>query len=52
MRKPPKRRTDQSILNRPMTLLFAAATAAISVALKLPHPGLIFILLGYPPDWR
>lgn len=30
-----------------MTLLFAAATAAISVALKLPHPGLIITLLGY-----
>lgn len=30
-----------------MTLLFAAATAAISVALKLPHPGLIITLVGY-----
>ena len=30
-----------------ITLLFAAATAATSVALKLPHPGLIITLLGY-----
>lgn len=30
-----------------MTLLFAAATAATSVALKLPHPGLIITLAGY-----
>ncbi|MBL8416453.1 MAG: Bax inhibitor-1/YccA family protein [Propionivibrio sp.] len=30
-----------------MTLLFAALTAAISVALKLPHPGLIITLVGY-----
>ncbi|MBK9312084.1 MAG: Bax inhibitor-1/YccA family protein [Rhodocyclaceae bacterium] len=30
-----------------MTLLFAAATAAASVALKLPHPGLILTLIGY-----
>jgi modulator of FtsH protease len=30
-----------------MTLLFAAATAAISVALKMPHPGLILTLVGY-----
>ena len=30
-----------------MTLLFAAATAATSVALKLPHPGLIITLVGY-----
>jgi modulator of FtsH protease len=30
-----------------MTLLFAAGTAAASVALKLPHPGLILTLLGY-----
>ncbi len=30
-----------------MTLLFAAATAAASVALKLPHPGLILTLVGY-----
>lgn len=30
-----------------MTLLFAAFAAAISVALKLPHPGLIITLVGY-----
>lgn len=30
-----------------MTLLFAAATAATSVALKLQHPGLIITLAGY-----
>lgn len=30
-----------------ITLLFAAATAAMSVALKLPHPGLIVTLIGY-----
>ncbi|MFZ4536105.1 Bax inhibitor-1/YccA family protein [Propionivibrio sp.] len=30
-----------------VTLLFAAATAATSVALKLPHPGLIVTLAGY-----
>lgn len=30
-----------------MTLLFAAATAGISVALGLPHPGLIITLIGY-----
>ena len=30
-----------------MTLLFAATTAATSVALKLPHPGLIITLVGY-----
>ncbi len=30
-----------------MTLLFAAGTAAASVALKLPHPGLILTLVGY-----
>ena len=30
-----------------MTLLFAAVTAAASVALKLPHPGLIITLGGY-----
>lgn len=30
-----------------MTLLFAAATAATSVVLKLPHPGLIITLVGY-----
>ncbi|MDP2171878.1 MAG: Bax inhibitor-1/YccA family protein [Rhodocyclaceae bacterium] len=30
-----------------MTLLFAAATAAMSVALKLPHPGLVLTLAGF-----
>jgi len=30
-----------------MTLLFAAATAAVSVALKLPHPGILITLVGY-----
>ncbi len=30
-----------------MTLLFSALTAGVSVALKLPHPGLIVTLLGY-----
>jgi modulator of FtsH protease len=30
-----------------MTLLFAAAAAATSVVLKLPHPGLIITLVGY-----
>ncbi len=30
-----------------MTLLFAAATAATSVAMKLPHPGLMVTLIGY-----
>jgi modulator of FtsH protease len=30
-----------------MTLLFAAATAAATVALGLPHPGLIVTLIGY-----
>lgn len=30
-----------------MTLLFAAVTAAVSVALKLPHPGLVVTLIGY-----
>jgi modulator of FtsH protease len=30
-----------------MTLLFAATTAAASVALKLPHPGMIITLVGY-----
>ena len=30
-----------------MTLLLAASTAAASVALKLPHPGLIITLVGY-----
>lgn len=30
-----------------MTLLFSALTAGISVALNLPHPGLIITLVGY-----
>ncbi len=30
-----------------MTLLFAAATAGASVALKLPHPGILITLVGY-----
>ncbi len=30
-----------------MTLLFSAATAGISMALNLPHPGLLLTLLGY-----
>ena len=30
-----------------MTLLFAAITAAASVAMRLPHPGLIITLVGY-----
>jgi modulator of FtsH protease len=30
-----------------LTLLFAAATAGVSVALGLPHPGLIVTLIGY-----
>lgn len=30
-----------------MTLLFSAATAAVSMALQLPHPGLLLTLVGY-----
>lgn len=30
-----------------MTLLFSAVTAGISIALNLPHPGLIITLVGY-----
>ena len=30
-----------------MTLLFSALTAGISMALKLPHPGLLLTLGGY-----
>lgn len=30
-----------------MTLAFSAATAATSVALKLPHPGIILTLIGF-----
>ena len=30
-----------------MTLLFSAATAGVSMALSLPHPGLLLTLVGY-----
>ena len=30
-----------------MTLLFSALTAGISMALNLPHPGIIITLVGY-----
>ncbi len=30
-----------------LTLLFSAVTAGLSVALKLPHPGIIITLVGY-----
>jgi modulator of FtsH protease len=30
-----------------LTLLFSAATAAVSVAMNLPHPGLLITLVGY-----
>ena len=30
-----------------MTLAFSAVTAATSVALKLPHPGIILTLIGF-----
>ncbi len=30
-----------------MTLLFSAATAGISMILQLPHPGILFTLVGY-----
>ncbi len=30
-----------------MTLLFSAAAAGVSIALQLPHPGLLLTLLGY-----
>jgi modulator of FtsH protease len=30
-----------------MTLAFSAVTAATSVALKLPHPGIILTLVGF-----
>lgn len=30
-----------------LTLLFSAATAGISVAYNLPHPGIIIVLVGY-----
>ena len=38
-------RNTYSLLS--MTLLFSALTAGISVALNLPHPGLIITLVGY-----
>ena len=30
-----------------MTLLFSALTAGVSMALNLPHPGLVVTLVGY-----
>ena len=30
-----------------LTLLFSAGTAALSVAMKLPHPGILITLVGY-----
>lgn len=30
-----------------MTLLFSAATAGLSMALNLPHPGMIVSMVGY-----
>ena len=30
-----------------MTLVFSAITAGVSIALNLPHPGLILTLVGY-----
>ena len=38
-------RNTYSLLS--MTLLFSAATAAVSMALDLPHPGLLLTLAGY-----
>ena len=38
-------RNTYSLLS--MTLLFSAATAGISMAMNLPHPGLILTLVGY-----
>ncbi len=38
-------RNTYSLLS--MTLLFSAATAATSMALNLPHPGLLLTLVGY-----
>jgi modulator of FtsH protease len=38
-------RNTYSLLS--MTLLFSAMTAGISMALKLPHPGLLLTLAGY-----
>ena len=38
-------RNTYSLLS--MTLLFSAVTAGISMALNLPHPGLILTLVGY-----
>jgi len=43
--------TNRVILNTymllSMTLLFSAATAGVSLALNLPHPGLLLTLVGY-----
>ena len=38
-------RNTYSLLS--MTLLFSALTAGVSLALKLPHPGLLLTLAGY-----
>jgi modulator of FtsH protease len=38
-------RNTYSLLS--MTLLFSAATAGLSMALNLPHPGLLLTLVGY-----
>ncbi len=38
-------RNTYSLLS--MTLLFSAATAGVSMALNLPHPGLVLTLVGY-----
>ncbi|MDX1336260.1 MAG: FtsH protease modulator YccA, partial [Gammaproteobacteria bacterium] len=38
-------RNTYSLLS--MTLLFSAVTAGISMALNLPHPGLLLTLVGY-----
>ncbi|MGD8583298.1 MAG: BAX inhibitor (BI)-1/YccA family protein, partial [Gammaproteobacteria bacterium] len=38
-------RNTYSLLS--MTLLFSALTAGISMALQLPHPGLLLTLAGY-----
>ena len=38
-------RNTYSLLS--MTLLFSAATAGVSMALNLPHPGLLLTLAGY-----
>ena len=38
-------RNTYSLLS--MTLMFSAVTAGASMALNLPHPGLILTLVGY-----